>query len=841
MPTRLDFHAYPTSQPRELTLRALVTGTVLGLIFGVTSLYLVLRTGLTVSASIPISFISITFFRLCSKLGFRDATIRENNIVQSAGSSGESVAFAIAVTMPAIMLLGFDLQVLRVTLVAALGALLGILIIIPLRRSLIVQQHGSLKYPEGVACAEVLKAGAAREISFASEAVTSVSQVNEAASGTKFIAAGFGVSFIYYTMMSVFKIWKEYPAKYFGSPFEGGSLILENNPMLLGVGYIIGPRIASWMFAGGVLAHLFLIPAIKFFGGGNMTPLAPESAHLIQDMSVVQIQKAYILFIGVGAMMVGGIFSLCRALPKLLSILNGGLSNLRDRRNVGVKDTGRTKQDLSGKLVIGSILLLFILLLLFRTLHLNLTSALMVLIFGSLCVAIAAHITGQVGSSSIPITGLTMSTLMLTSLVFIWIGWSAPIYYLTALSVGAIVCVAVSNGSTASQCLKTGFLIGATPKYQHIAMLIGSLCAALVIGPLLIQLNNSGTVYIPRTIFEKVNKPPLKTVDIQKLKPDNDVIKPPIAGSYLVSAEPLGETPESEPERSPASNSSGASNTHPRYLVDETSGKIVYWIQDGFPQDLRVKRSPQEELADLDSPPEKLQGKWAATDNQEYRVWHKSDNEGGPAGRYLVSGDKPIYFVDPGINGLYDKAPDGSPVGKFTAPKATLFAYIIKGTLTNQLPWGLILIGGMIALCLELCNIPSLPVAVGLYLPISTSSPIFVGGLIKRLIERRQRRRGLSLALPMGEATSNHDRTPGSLLASGYIVGPVLAGIVIAPVAYFFQDLSTEIEDYMTRVNPFYEGSNADLLSLIPFFFLCLLLYSAASGRFPRLKRKAKR
>src|SRR5678815_3480598 len=299
-PPPLEFEPYipASTHLREFTLRALIIGTLLGMVFGASSLYLVLKVGLTVSASIPVAVISITIFRLFSKFGLRDATILENNIVQTAGSAGESIAFGVGVTMPAIMILGLDLEFTRVMLVAMLGGLLGILMMIPLRRALIVAQHGYLKYPEGTACAEVLKAGASDESRAAAmQNARDRSVIDQAAAGGKTILTGFGIGFLYYGIQQVFKTWKEYPTKVFGRPFEAGSVSIENNPALLGVGYIIGPRIASIMVAGGVLAYLVLIPAIKYFGGGWMTPLAPETTHLIKDMSVTQIQKGYILYI----------------------------------------------------------------------------------------------------------------------------------------------------------------------------------------------------------------------------------------------------------------------------------------------------------------------------------------------------------------------------------------------------------------------------------------------------------------------------------------------------------------------------------------------------------------
>src|SRR6476619_6482 len=302
----------------ELTWPHLSTGTILGIIFGASSLYLVLKVGLTVSASIPVAVISITIFRVASKVfRSRDATILQNNIVQTAGSAGESIAFGLGVTMPAIMILGFDLEITRVMLIATLGGLIGVLMMIPLRRALIVQQHGHLKYPEGTACAEVLKAAASPESRDAAHEGDAVARAaaDEAVSGGKIIIGGFAIGFLYYGLQQIFKIMKEAPEKIFQKPFQGASISLENNPALLGVGYIIGPRISSLRMAGGVLSYLVLIPAIKFFGSAGTLPLPPETAHSIADMSVEQIQKGYILYIGAGAVAAAGIISLFRSIP----------------------------------------------------------------------------------------------------------------------------------------------------------------------------------------------------------------------------------------------------------------------------------------------------------------------------------------------------------------------------------------------------------------------------------------------------------------------------------------------------------------------------------------------
>src|SRR5688572_10484256 len=287
---------------RELTPVPLVVGTLLGIVFGASSLYLVLKVGLTVSASIPVAVISITLFRILSKAGMRDATILENNIVQTGGSAGESIAFGVGVTMPAILILGFDLELTRVTLVSVLGGLIGILMMIPLRRALIVAQHGILKYPEGTACAEVLKAGASEESREAAseEAKREQAALGGAGTSAKTIFTGFGIGLIYKTAMVAFRGWKDAPTKVFTGHFNAASVSVEVSPELLGVGYIIGPRIAAIMCAGGVLAYLVLIPMIKFFGSMLTEPLAPATT-LIRDMGPGAIRNEYILYIGAGA------------------------------------------------------------------------------------------------------------------------------------------------------------------------------------------------------------------------------------------------------------------------------------------------------------------------------------------------------------------------------------------------------------------------------------------------------------------------------------------------------------------------------------------------------------
>ncbi len=751
---------------RELSIFPLIVGTILGIIFGASSLYLVLKTGLTVSASIPVAVISITLFRLLSKFGMKDATILENNIVQTAGSAGESIAFGVGVTMPAILILGFDLEFWRVMLVAVLGGLLGILMMIPLRRALIKDQHGFLKYPEGTACAEVLKAGASAESrAVANEyAETKVLETDDSAlQGGKIISIGFAIGFVYNALMKVFSFWKEEPEHGFGdSTLKGGSVALEVNPALLGVGYIIGPYIAGIMMGGGVLSYMVLIPMIKFFGSGLASPLAPELSKTIAEMSPGQIRGAYILYIGAGAVAMGGMISLARSLPTIWSGLKSGLADLRGGSSIEGTNLPRTDQDISMKWVIVGVLALLAAIMLFPQLGLSVFSnpvvsflgAILIIILGFLFVTVSSRLTGEVGSSSNPISGMTVATLLITCLVFLLLGWTQPDpYFVTALSIGGIVCIAASNGGTTSQDLKTGFLVGSTPRKQQIAILVGALGSALVLGPLLLVLNNSETYY------QKVD-----------------------------AASPLA-----------------------NYRVSEDK----LFRQNGQLQ--------AETVAN---------GKYKGVDTNTYRVWQNTDPQNGQTGKYLINNQgQPVYFVDPGINGVVKKDEEGKELTRYDAPKATLMSYIIKGILSQQLPWGLVLLGAMIAVVLELAGAPSLAFAVGLYLPISTSAPIFVGGLVRWLVDKYLKRKLARENLTEEQIIAETDKSNGVLMASGYIAGGAIAGILIALFSLDYGVLKNlkrvkdSFEEWAKTSNPFFEGPNANILGLLPFLILAAILY----------------
>ncbi len=725
----------------EFTPRALIVGSLLGMVFGASSLYLVLKVGMTVSASIPVAVISVTLFRLWARMGGRDATILEHNIAQTAGSAGESLAFGVGVTMPAIMILGFDLEIARVMLVAVLGGALGILMMIPLRRALIVQQHGSLKYPEGTACAEVLKAGANQEsLAAAGRADTGPALGINAST----IFAGFGIGLLYKLAYSAFRGWKENPGVEFGPPLKGGSAAVEISPELLGVGYIIGPRIGGIMAAGGVLSYLVLIPLIRFFGGGLTTPLAPERTRLIHDMTPGAIRSEYILYIGAGAVAAGGLVSLIRSLPTIARGIRHGLADLRGGP-AGGAGTIRTERDLSLKAVGIGLVGLIAAITLAPPLHMNVVGAILIVVLGFLFVTVSSRLTGEIGSSSNPISGMTIATLLVTCLVFLYMGWTGGAYYVTALSVGAIVCIASSNGGTTSQDLKTGYLVGATPRAQQIAILIGATASALVLGPILLGLNDTETVYVE---------------------------------AKTVASAPSVTLPNPEVTRR-----------------------------------------------------EKLAGPEAKRDAREYWVYHQPDPDGGPARKFLLDDQgAPVWYVDPGINGKVEVRADGSKVKKMEAPKAILVSYIIKGILGGKLPWGLVIFGAMIALVLELSGIASLAFAVGVYLPISTSLPIFVGGALRWIADKRGERALRQRGLTEEEIAAEGDKSPGVLMASGYIAGGTIAGIGVAFLEARMPGVATRLTDWAEKSNPFFKGDYSDALSLLPFAFICVLLLLVARG-----------
>ncbi|HUQ89270.1 MAG TPA: oligopeptide transporter, OPT family [Vicinamibacterales bacterium] len=579
----------------EFTAKAIILGVLFGLLFGASTVYLGLRAGLTVSASIPIAVLAISVLK---KLG--GSTILENNIVQTIGSAGESVAGGVVFTIPALIFLVPDgpkyFNYTQITMLAFAGGILGVLMMVPLRRALIVKEHGILPYPEGTACAQVLVAG----------------ERGGRLAGLVF--SGLGISALWKSLSWTFNLFRQdigysVPRT---SQFPNATISVDISPEYLGVGYVIGPRIAGTMFAGGVLSWLMLLPLISLMGANMTTPLAPIHPdlanfnntgvpYLISQMSPGQIWRAYIRYIGAGAVLAAGLITLSRTLPTIIGSAREGLKGFGTAAG-GAQS--RTERDMPMAIVLGGSLLLAIFLAAMPGLPTqgNILVSILVVLFGFFFATVSSRITGLIGSSSNPISGMTIATLIITCVIFVALGWTGDVYGPVALAVGAIVCIAAANAGNTSQDLKTGYIVGATPIYQQMGLAIGVITSAFIIG-------------------------------------------------YTVLA------------------------------------------------------------------------------------LHKTFGIGSEA---------------------------------IAAPQATLMATLIKGLLSQSLPWGLVLVGVFVSVTLELCGIHSLSFAVGAYLPIATTAPIFVGGLVRWLVERKT-----------GE-TSESDLSAGTLFSSGLIAGGSLAGILFA-------------------------------------------------------------
>ena len=597
--------------------------------------------------------------------------------MQTAGSAGESIAFGVGAAMPALMLLGYELEWTRVMLVAVLGGLLGILMMIPLRRAFIVKQHGVLPYPEGTACAKVLIVG------------------EQGGSNARTVFLGFGVGFIYQILMQATKFWAgEWQRAITGiKGYSKAVVSLEPSPMLLGVGYIIGPRISSVMVSGGIIAALLFVPMIAFFGDA-VPDVLPPGQQRIAEMSAGAISGQYVRYIGAGAVAAGGILSMINALPLIAASVAGSLRDLRSGRSAEEGGVPRTERDLPMTVVIFGSLGLVLAVAASQLIPTDLTGRLiggaMIVLFGFLFVTVSSRITGVIGSSSNPISGMTIATLLLTCLIFVLLGWVGPEYRLTALSIAGVVCIASSNAGTTSQDLKTGFLVGATPWKQQVAILVGALTSAVVMGGTLLLLN----------------------------------------AAYTTVTDAPAELP-----------------------------KVVV-------------------------PDEELKGTEIGPDGKTYQVWWvTTPRPDVQPGKYLIDpSGHARYLVNAGIGGRMTKTASGADIKKFNPPQPQLFATLIEGIMTRKLPWGLVILGAVLAIVMQLSGVSALAFAVGVYLPFSTTLPIFVGGVLRGLVNRARR------FTPEESETS-----PGTLMSTGLIAGGSLAGIIVA-LLIVFEDLGKKID-----------------------------------------------
>jgi len=672
----------PSENRPEFTVRALLLGSAFGIIFGAVTVYVGLRAGLTVAASIPISVLSISILR-----AFGRASILENNIVQTTGNAGQSIASGVIFTLPALVFLGFDLEYSRIFMLALIGGWLGVLFMIPLRRQLIVQEHGALPYPEGTACADVLIAG----------------EKGGSLASRVFLGLGLGGLYTFFQNENLFKAWPHAPEYRFDMGpqhvMKGGEINADATSEYLGVGYIIGPKVAGVIVAGGVFSWLVVMPLIYFFGKELGRPVYPGQVP-IGDMSPPELWATYIKPMGAGAVAAAGLITLFKTLPTIWGALSAGFKTMRPGAGGAAAKPLRTENDLSmGVVLIGSLIIvaLMFIFLEFKPVPgafvgwaANLAASLLVVIFGFLFVTVSSRIVGLVGSSASPVSGMTIATLMATSAVFLVNGWTSPAFGALAITIGGVVCIAASNSGDTSQDLKTGYIIGATPRLQQIALMIGVVVSTVVIG-FTLNLMNTGLQEFhaaPQAWDLNGNHPGITIQGNEKL-PDNIRV---IAADNSVTTHQRGEFT--------VLNAIGSSEMQDgKYLYSPASGKIeVHWIQ--------------------------------------------------------------------GI---------GSAAAP--APQAKLMATVINGILSRKLPWGLVLLGVFLVIAIELMGIRSLTFAVGAYLPIGTTLPIFIGGMVRWMVDRAAKK--------AGEEDADSEISPGSLFASGLIAAGGIVGLIgVALKAY---------------------------------------------------------
>jgi len=750
----------PATETRpELTVRALILGGLFGVLFGAVTVYVGLRAGLTVAASIPISVLSISILRYIAKVfHLREASILENNIVQTTGNAGQSIASGVIFTLPALIFLGFDLESTRIFALALFGGWLGVLFMIPLRRQLIVEEHGTLIYPEGTACADVLIAGE-RGGSFASRV---------------FLGLGLGGLYTLFQNGDLFHLWPEQPdyqpdlgAQHL---LKSASIRMDGTAEYLGVGYIIGARVAAVMFAGGCFSWLVMMPAIHFFGAALDHPVYPATA-LIRDMSPSQLWSAYVRPMGAGAVAASGLITLLRTLPTIVSALTQGLR--KGAAKLAAAQPSRIEQDLPPSVVFGGSLLLAVLMFLFLVFkpvpgaqvswEANLAASLLIVVFGFLFVTVSARIVGIVGSSASPVSGMTIATLMATAAIFLVKGWTAPAFGALAITVGGVVCIAASNAGDTSQDLKTGYLVGSTPWKQQVALIFGVLVCIFSIGATLNAMNRG------LEEFQRIPPVPLSLTQL----PDGV-------------------------------QSQGAFPRDAVTLTSHTAG-------DEAKQQLSGARS--------------------------YILLNSIGSNTLQDGKYLynpTTGQIEIQWIQ------------GIGSERAAAPQGRLMATVINGILSRKLPWTLVLLGVGLVLVVELLGIRSLTFAVGAYLSIATTLAIFVGGVMRWMVDRALAQHAARVAaatnpdvidpltgLPVPTAVtpkldSESEISPGSLYASGLIAAGGIVGLLGVCVR-LVEGVSEQRGDHwqlfrFSTANPLFH----DWVSVLMFALLAFSLYHFA-------------
>jgi len=670
----------PATESRpELSVRALLLGAVFGVLFGAVTVYVGLRAGLTVAASIPISVLSISILR-----AFGKASILENNIVQSTGNAGQSIASGVIFTLPALIFLGFDLEASRIFALALFGGWLGVLFMIPLRRQLIVEEHDSLIYPEGTACADVLMAGE-RGGSFASRV---------------FLGLGLGALYTLFQNDNLFALWPSQPdyQPNLGPQhlLKGSAIRADCTPEYLGVGYIIGLRVAAIMLAGGVFSWLVLMPAIYFFGSHLTSPLYPGTVPIAQ-MSPSDLWRTYVRPMGAGAVSAAGLITLLRTLPTIVNALTQGFRKKAATSSSGASEASartasteasarpaRTEHDLPPIAVFGGSALLVLLMFLFLEFKpipgaqvgafANLAASLLVVAFGFLFVTVSARIVGIVGSSASPVSGMTIATLMATAAIFLVKGWTAPAFGALAITIGGVVCIAASNAGDTSQDLKTGYLIGATPWKQQVAIMVGVIISIFSIGATLNAMNNGLESFqrLPRPIPFTLSNLPDGVQNEGNFTRDHLTLL-----NKTSSPKPLSSFGEAGGPASPS-----ATNTPTKQELTQTRQLILL----------------------------------------------------NAIGSTTLEDGK--YLYNPTTQQIEIQWIQGIGSEKAAAPQGRLMATVINGILSRKLPWTLVLLGVFLVIVVELLGIRSLTFAVGAYLSIATTLAIFVGGVIRWMVDR---------------------------------------------------------------------------------------------------------